>query len=340
MSLVSPNRGYPLERIAGNTGTMGGWAELLSQIGVHLDDLRTYAARASDLPGVGKSVTAARSDATDLSGAIAPDIAETQLLAQVLTSYATAHDSHAQLANALIEDIEAAHSTWKQSGRAAASAGNAAKAESQGEDKAKIAEAEDAAEDALRTRDLAKEELDELWAAYERHYGHWDEAYDAAVFALVPAAGVALTLQARDFLEDLLAADTPRAVLDLWVSQPGLQEELLQAHPAILGALDGLPATVRVYANKLNAPALIVAAEAELDETDAGSDRAKVLANEIAYLRQVQNGDVQLYLYDRDASRIVEMLGDLSVETQRVITYVPGTFTNLNDFYKAEVQEI
>jgi len=65
-----------------------------------------------------------------------------------------------------------------------------------------------------------------------------------------------------------------------------------------------------------------------------------MIRNEITYLKSVQTGDVQLYLYDRDESRIVEMIGTPGPDTTRAITYVPGTFTGMNSFYTGGVQQI
>jgi hypothetical protein len=48
---------------------------------------------------------------------------------------------------------------------------------------------------------------------------------------------------------------------------------------------------------------------------------------------------VQLYLYDRGRSRIVEMIGTPDQGTRRVVTYVPGTFTSLKSFYDGGTQE-
>ncbi|WZH35748.1 MAG: hypothetical protein PIR02_13335 [Microbacterium enclense] len=113
----------------------------------------------------------------------------------------------------------------------------------------------------------------------------------------------------------------------------------------VLGSLDGLPALVRVEANKYRVPGLLRAAEIELAALENSDDedeqsRAEAIRNEIAYLTSVQTGDVQLYLYDRDQSRIVEMIGTPGPDTTRAITYVPGTFTGMNSFYTGGVQQI
>ncbi|MET3901743.1 hypothetical protein [Paenarthrobacter sp. 4246] len=128
-----------------------------------------------------------------------------------------------------------------------------------------------------------------------------------------------------------------------------VQELLLAAAPAMFGALDGMPALARVRANQLNAPSLLRAAENDLEtarklsgigQAHHDPNRTKMLENEVAYLKQVEAGQVQLYLYDRDQSRIVQMIGTPGPDTRHVITYVPGTFTGLNIFYEGGVQQV
>jgi hypothetical protein len=132
--------------------------------------------------------------------------------------------------------------------------------------------------------------------------------------------------------------------------------------------MNGIPALARVEANRVNSIALIAASKAEIDQLTApkadtsfadwyrisqtggyaeatreGGDidsRIENLKKEIAYLEKVRDGSVQLYLYDRDASRIIEMIGTPSEATTKVITYVPGTFTSLVSFYDGGVQQV
>lgn len=128
-----------------------------------------------------------------------------------------------------------------------------------------------------------------------------------------------------------------------------LQELLLAAAPAMFGTLDGMPALARARANQLNAPSLLRVAEKDLKtarklsgigQANHDPNQTKMLENEVAYLKQVEAGDVQLYLYDRERSRIVEMLGTPDPNTRHVITYVPGTFTGMNSFYTGGVQQV
>ncbi|WP_226533702.1 hypothetical protein [Microbacterium paraoxydans] len=340
MSLTSPSRGYPLERIAGDIGTMSATVDQVEVVLEHLRVLRGASGQASGLPGRGQAVTAVRSAARDILSTIGPHVAVAQTLSTVLTSYAKAHDEHATRANALIDEIAALHATREALSVASDEAGRAALAASWEDDPVATQRAEDAAADLITERRRAQDDLDDLWGRYEFHFGAWDEAYDAAIHALCGGVAVSISHESRDLLEDLLAADTPRDVLVLWFLHPGLQEELIEAHPAILGGMDGLPVAVRVTANQRCASAWIDAAQEELDQEPEGSDRAAFLEKELAYLRLVRSGDVQLYLYDRDFSRIVEVIGDLATPPERVLTYVPGTFTSLADFYTGSVQEI
>ena len=66
----------------------------------------------------------------------------------------------------------------------------------------------------------------------------------------------------------------------------------------------------------------------------------KRLQREIDYLKGAVAvpPTVQLYLYDPAESRIIEMIGTPGADTKHVITYVPGTFTNLASFYDKAVQ--
>lgn len=249
MTLVSPNRGYPLQRIDGSSGSMSYWHGLFTSVADKLSTLRTSSQTAGDLPGNGAAVTAARTDADELVSALSPNIAEAELLAGVIQRYADAYDNHAQRANGMIEDIETAHASWASFSGMAQNAGNAALALSYGDDQAAIDLATDVAVGLIGSRDQAKQELDELWIEYEGYYGDWDEAYDAALAELAGGTGTVLTSDARDLLNDLLGADSPEEVQQLWNQHPELHDEILAAHPEIIGNLDGIPYDVRSDAN-------------------------------------------------------------------------------------------
>ncbi|NRD27755.1 hypothetical protein [Frigoribacterium sp. VKM Ac-2836] len=119
-----------------------------------------------------------------------------------------------------------------------------------------------------------------------------------------------------------------------------LQVALVRGAPAIIGALDGLPPSVRVAANVFNAKRRM----AEIDEMvgplrrrglTGDADTLAALARERAYLGRAvdEPPTVQLYLFDPSKSRIIEMIGEWNDRTRTVLTYVPGTLTNMDSFY-------
>ncbi|MEU4017167.1 alpha/beta hydrolase [Microbacterium sp. NPDC028030] len=327
MSLTSPNRGYPLERLDGNTGSMAYWSNLFTRVADRLGDLRTAAHAAHDLPGVGRSVTAVRTDANDLAGALPGDIAEAQLLAGVLQRYADAFDAHAKPANDLIDDIEAAHAEWSRLDIAADHAGRAAMAAAYGDDQSEIDDTNDAVTEAIGVRDAAKDALDELWTQYERFYGDWDAAYAAALSELAGGTGAVLTNEARDLLADLLAATSPEEVARLWAENPELQQELIDNHPAVVGNLDGVPWDVRATVN--------AARLEELLETEPEGPHRDELA---AVWRALTTGAVpkpNLISFDPDgAEQVTAALayGDLSTASE-INTLVPGMNGNVDDLF-------
>ena len=153
-----------------------------------------------------------------------------------------------------------------------------------------------------------------------------------------------------DLVKRMLTA-TPETVPERWqqLGEPA-QLALIAGAPALLGSLNGLPALARVAANRLNASTRITEIDAESAklgsslESVEGYFEAVALLKELAlerdYLQAAADGDIQLYLYDRDASRIVEMLGTPSDETRHRITYVPGTMSKMGMFYDGSVQRL
>jgi len=101
---------------------------------------------------------------------------------------------------------------------------------------------------------------------------------------------------------------------------------LIKAQPLLIGNLDGVPMKDRVLANQEQA-------RQRLAEGGLG-DR------ETAYLESVANGTRKLVVYDAANQRIVEMVGNFDESTDRVITYVPGTDTNMDSFFNGDVQKV
>ena len=120
------------------------------------------------------------------------------------------------------------------------------------------------------------------------------------------------------------------------------QRALLAGAPGLFGALDGLPPGARVRANGIAARRQI----AENERTIAGvlddPERGAVMDGLVTALRRENEylsraaavpPAVQLYTWDREGDRIVEMVGDWEAPPQRVYTYVPGTFSEMTGFW-------
>ncbi|MET0989051.1 MAG: hypothetical protein ABWY54_00240 [Glaciihabitans sp.] len=144
----------------------------------------------------------------------------------------------------------------------------------------------------------------------------------------------------EDMLKDPGALDelTPAQVAAFWkyLSQEQ-SDELWQTYPLLIGNKSGVPLTVRMEANRLTA----------IDRLQSGD---ALSADEQNYLALVESGDIQLVTYDPENSRIVEAINlatwDESQDPPRfvqretaptdVITYVPGTLSDLPTFYSGE----
>ncbi|SDQ76750.1 alpha/beta hydrolase [Microbacterium sp. cf332] len=322
MTLTSPNRGYPLERLEGNAGSMSWWSSAFGRVAGSLGELRTATQAATELPGVGAAIIAARADAQEVVGAIAGEIAEAELLAGVMQRYADAFATSAEQANSLIDDVESAHAVWQSAAGQAEQAGLAALWTSRSGEADEVRQANDDARDAVAARDAAQRDLAELWAQYEALYTSWDEAYDAALAELAAGAGSTLTSESRSLLDQLLAADSPAEVLALWLAHPELHSEIEAAHPDIIGNLDGIPYDVRA---RVNAERLAQLYEADLPG-ELG-DQIDALWNTLAH----GPPPPQLISFDPDGSDQVTAAfayGDLGTATD-INVLVPGMNSNV-----------
>lgn len=321
MTLTSPNRGFPLERLDGNPGTMSGWSGGLTRVAGSLEDLRTTLQAATDLEGVGASISAARADAQEVAAGLAAEIAEAELLAGVLQRYADAFTSSAEAANRLIDDIETAHENWSSAADEASEATRAA-ADSTSTEPADAQRASDEAEDAVSARDDAARALADLWEQYETHYAAWDTAYDTALAELAGGTGPVLTAASRSLLDQLLAADSPAAVLELWLAHPELHAEISAAQPGVIGNLDGIPYSTRAEINK----AQLVALRATNPEGELGEQVA-------ALWRELSSGPPTPGLISFDphgSTQVTAALsyGDLSTASD-INVLVPGMNSNV-----------
>ncbi|WIB68368.1 hypothetical protein DEI93_04850 [Curtobacterium sp. MCBD17_035] len=237
------------------------------------------------------------------------------------------------------------------------------------------ARAEDTAALAERERADVESALEDLRVRRRRLDGAFVEALHDAddANAVLRRAGVAAS--ATDLVA-LLAAMTPEqvrsyadahralvraafsgsadAVRHRWDSMgasdgtTAVQSALLAALPSFFGSLDGVPVEARVAANRhvavrrirrLDHERAALVARGRRGEGDL-RQRIAQLDAERAYLALVAAGRRRTYLLDIDHSRIIEVLGTPSPATRHVITYVPGTFTNLDAMYGGGVRQV
>lgn len=322
MSLISPNRGYPLERIEGDTGSMSWWVSRFDNIGDRVGDLRARMHEVRGLPGKGQSITASRDDALETSTALTADIVEAEHLSTVLARYSDAFTAHAEPANRMVDEIEDAHARARSADAAFQHAGQNALWTSYSGTPEEIAAADQVAGDAAADKAAAQSALDDLWATWESHYSQWDAAYDAAMSALAGGTGVALTHDARDLLDQLLAADDPAAVLALWRAHPELRDELAQKHPEIIGNLDGIPFDVRAEVN-----------EARVRDLRSRKDLDATLATELDVLwNEMQKHGGRLISFDpHGAEQTTAALWYGPFDATTVSTLVPGMMSQVSE---------
>jgi hypothetical protein len=182
-----------------------------------------------------------------------------------------------------------------------------------------------------------------------------------AMLGALSATDLQILLKAHPELVGKVLQADPDKVKSWWDSlaadgNPAEQDALIAGAPAIIGAFGGIPPLVRVAANKINAAARIQRDETVIKSLKNVSSQMNLIAGshvdgyeatiaalkkEIKFLKGAvgENPTVQLYLYDPDHSRIIQILGTPSADTSHVITYVPGTFTNIDSFYDKSSQQ-
>jgi hypothetical protein len=124
-----------------------------------------------------------------------------------------------------------------------------------------------------------------------------------------------------------LDSDDPDEVERYWNSLTDAERaELIKNDSLRIGNLDGIPLHDRIAAN-----------------AETARERAKdtsLSKKEREYLDAVANGDRKLVIFDPANQRIVEMIGDFDENTERVITYVPGTGADEAAFHYAQTQQV
>lgn len=252
MSLISPDRGWVLEEIEFDSGALEG---IHSDIAALIDEggnaqivLRNVD---GGLAGRGESITVVQSESGALAGRIQPTIATLGRIADVVRAYGEAVAQHAKAANDLIDDIEAAHAVKESAAAALADAASAEQQCTQDDDALTRATAEQGVTDAESALTTASTTLADLWERWEASYSLWDEAYGAAVAALVRSDGTTLSAGTLSAIDALANADTPEEVAEIWNGLTNAQRDALRrTYPGFVGNLEGVPYLDRFLANR------------------------------------------------------------------------------------------
>lgn len=165
------------------------------------------------------------------------------------------------------------------------------------------------------------------------------------------ATDLAILLDTYPGLAAKLESADPETVSAWWQALSSEQQHaFVTGIPFVIGALAGVPALARVTSNKINAERALRDAQRAL--ADVRSRRADgvrfppgtegALERQIAYLRLATGAhpSVQLYLYRPEDDRIIEMVGTPSAATEKVVTYSPGTYANLDGFYDRSIPRV
>lgn len=111
-----------------------------------------------------------------------------------------------------------------------------------------------------------------------------------------------------------------------WRLTESQRQQLIAEVPLVVGNLAGVPLESRVAAN---------ARSAEYFANAEG-----ISAQEADYWNRVAAGRVKLVVSDPGNSRIVEMIGEAGPDTARVITFLPGTMSQMKHFYAGSAQQV
>ncbi|WP_022889408.1 alpha/beta hydrolase [Agromyces italicus] len=197
-----------------------------------------------------------KSESGALATSIVPTVAWLRRVASVVREYGEAVALYARDANALIDEVEAAHRAFQDADSALGAAESEQATTENGSDAAAARRATSNVDDAQSALSGAQTTLNDLWDQWERAYARWDDAYGAAIAALVNVDGRTLsasplgasTLAAVDALAN---ADSPDEVARVWDDLSEAQRDALRrTHPEFIGNLEGIPYLDRFVANR------------------------------------------------------------------------------------------
>lgn len=111
-----------------------------------------------------------------------------------------------------------------------------------------------------------------------------------------------------------------------WRLTENQRQQLIAEAPLVVGNLAGVPLESRVVANARSA--------------EHFAHVEGISAQEAAYWSRVAAGQIKLVVSDPSNSRIVEMIGEPGPDTARVITFLPGTMSQMKHFYAGSTQQV
>lgn len=252
MSLRSPERGYLLERIDFDADALEGLHGALSTVADHAGNAQLVLRNVeAGLEGRGEAIAAARSGSGVVAGRIAPTASALRRIAAILRAYGEAAARHAGAANALIDDVEAAHRAAEAaSARASTAIARRAALPDDATDAAALRTAS-AVESAVDDAAAARGTLSDAWDEWERQYAAWDEAYGAALAALAGVGEPTVSAPLREVVEALAHADSPADVAAIWRGLTSQERAAVLASRAeLVGSLEGIPYATRFEANR------------------------------------------------------------------------------------------
>ena len=252
MSLTSPNRGWPLEEIEYDSGSLEGIHRDLEKLIDEGGNARIVLQNIDGgLEGRGDSIDRVQTESGALASRMNPTILTLGRIADVVRAYGEAVAQHAKAANDLIDDIEAAHAA-KETAAADLESAELAQRQCTPDDTAQTRHtAEQGVTDAESGLASATSTLDDLWEQWESAYSLWDEAYGAAISGLVRSDGTTLSDSTLSAIDALANADSPAEVAEIWDSLTDAQRAALaRTYPEFVGNLEGVPYLDRFLANK------------------------------------------------------------------------------------------
>lgn len=289
MSLTSPNRGWTLEEIEYDSGSLEGIHRDLETLIDEGGNARIVLRNIDGgLEGRGESIDRVQTESGALASRMNPTILTLGRIADVVRAYGEAVAQHAKAANDLIDDIETAHAA-KEAAAADLDAAELAQRQCTPDDTAQTRNtAEQGVTDAESGLASATSTLDDLWEQWESAYSLWDEAYGAAISGLVRADGTTLSDSTLSAIDALANADSPAEVAEIWDSLTDAQRAALaRTYPEFIGNLEGVPYLDRFLANK-----------AAYDRVIEGGPYGEPLDSQLEQLgREVTDFDGQLLMF-------------------------------------------